>query len=205
MDPQDGNQFGIVFNLTFSAAQRTIARNLVKRHIKYGARAPELPGSISPSITSLELRAQLFAGETEGDAASPLALLRSQWGHATNGSCLHYGFYPGRERFISHAHGWSTGPVFGLLADVVGLRAGKIDVAAEYGDWVFQPSVKGSGLRYASGGFLAKGGLFEAQWSLKGCEMEASIHTPKGLKGTVYLPTFAFNYTQYRSTLTTPR
>ena len=60
--------------------------------------------------------------------------------------------------------------------------------------------MNGSGLRYASGGFLAKGGLFEAQWSLKGCEMEASIHTPKGLKGTVYLPTFAFNYTQYRST-----
>lgn len=57
----------------------TIVRNLAKRHTQYAALSPELPGAISPFITSQELNAQCSAND--GDASLPMALMRTQWGY----------------------------------------------------------------------------------------------------------------------------
>jgi hypothetical protein len=100
-----------------------MAANLDRRHTKFGAPAPELPGSISPFITSAELAAQFLTAD--GDATVPMSLMRTQWGYMlgafSNSTCIEgygsdgsvkYGFYPNGGSFISHAHAWSTGPVF---------------------------------------------------------------------------------------------
>lgn len=176
--PQDGNVAAINFNLTTSHSQSiTIAENLSRRLTKYGAPSPELPGSISPFISSQELRAQFAA--SPDDVSRAMNLLRTQWkymmdlfsnstfieGYADDGS-LNYGFYPGGSGFISHAHGWSTRPVYSLLANVVGLRATALDVPSEDGDWVFQPSVRGSELMWARGEFNMSCGIFGAKWDI---------------------------------------
>lgn len=198
--PQDGNVAAINFNLTSSPAQAlAIAEKLSNRLTRYGNPAPELPGSISPFIGSQELRAQFAA--SPANATRALALLRTQWGYMLNAfsnttfiegyyadGSLGYGFYPSGEGYVSHAHAWSTGPVYSLLSRVVGLRASAIDLLAEDGNWVFQPAVVGSGLTFAQGGFSTKDGKFVASWKVNKGRLSASVSVPAGSSGTIYVP-----------------
>lgn len=109
-------------------------------------------------------------------------------GYADDGS-LNYGFYPDGSGFISHAHGRSTGPVYFLLANVVGLRATALDVPSKDGDWVFQPSVQGSGLMWARGGFNTSHGGFGAKWEIgEDDSFSAEMFVSDRLQGTVYAP-----------------
>lgn len=198
--PQDGNVAAIIFNLTLSGHQaRTITTNLSARLSSYGSSAPELPGSISPFIGSLELIAQFTANPH--NSSSALALLRTQWGYmleafsnstliegyGADGS-LNYGFYPGGSSFISHAHAWSTGPAYSLISYVAGLRSSALDPSSEDGSWLFHPAVHGSNLTFAKGGFETKDGVFDASWKLNGCSLTATISTPNAMVGTIYVP-----------------
>ncbi|KAF1355416.1 Six-hairpin glycosidase-like protein [Delphinella strobiligena] len=208
--PKDGNSAAINFNFTTPARALTIAENLHARLTQYGSPAPELPGTISPFIGSQELRAQFTA--SPGNATRALSLLRTQWGHMlhtfntstfiegylTNGT-LGYGFYPAGASFISHAHAWSTGPVYSLLNRVVGL-ATLLDMSPDDGDWIFQPAVYGSGLDFAKGGYTTKDGVFSAEWNVSDCTFVAAFETPEEGEwrggraegtgtGTVYVPT----------------
>lgn len=197
--PQDGNSAAINFNFTTPARALTIAEKLHNRLTEYGSPAPELPGTISPFIGSQELRAQ-FSASPE-NATRALSLLRTQWGYMLNhfntstfiegyltDGTLGYGFYPNGASFISHAHAWSTGPVYSLLTRVVGL-ATLLDVAREDGDWVFQPAVYGSGLNFARGGYMTKDGVFSAEWNVSNGTFVAAFETPRSLTGTIYIPT----------------
>jgi hypothetical protein len=203
--PQDGNSAAINFDITNSSRQAlSIAQNLSKRLTQFGASAPELPGTISPFIGSQELRVQ-FAASPSGSTRA-LALMRTQWGHmrqafsnptfiegyGSNGE-LTYGFYPGYagKSLISHAHGWSTGPVFSLLNNMVGIQASPISVAPADGSWAFHPAVIGSGLTYADGGYSTKDGTFSASWQFHGDVFSATLTAPHGLTKTIYIPTIS--------------
>ena len=200
--PQDGNVFAVLFNITSSPEQAlTIANNLASRHTEFGAPAPELPGSISPFITSLELFAQVAASPS--DVSRALALTRTQWGfmlnrfsnstllegYGTDGS-LNYGFYPDGSAFISHVHAWSTGPMYLLSSLVGGLRAATFDTPEGDGDWVFQPAVNGSGLTEVKAGFVRSAGSYNSSWAITASGFQANFTVPAGQTGTVYVPTF---------------
>ncbi|KAI5363951.1 Putative six-hairpin glycosidase superfamily, alpha-L-rhamnosidase, six-hairpin glycosidase [Septoria linicola] len=207
--PQDGNTFAILFNVTSSAEQAlTVANSLAARLTDNGTPAPELPGFISPFISSLELFAQIAA--SPADASRALALTRTQWafmmnrfsnstfieGYALDGS-LDYGFYAGGSAFISHVHAWSTGPMYLLSSLIGGMRAATFDVPASDGDWVFQPVVNGSGLTEAKAGFVRPVGTFNSSWAVEENRFTAKFSVPNGQIGTVYLPAFdgASDYT----------
>lgn len=198
--PQDGNTFAILFNATSSAEQAlTVASGLAARLTDTGTPAPELPGFISPFISSLELFAQIAA--SPADASRALALTRTQWafmmnrfsnstfieGYALDGS-LDYGFYAGGSAFIFHVHAWSTGPMYLLSSLVGGLRAANFDVPASDGDWVFQPVVNGSGLTDAKAGFVRSVGTFNSSWAVAEDRFTANFTVPKDQTGTVYMP-----------------
>lgn len=232
LHPQDGNAFAILFDLVDpdlvnNRTTASIAAALASRLTPYGAPAPELPGAVSPFVSSHELLAQFKASAAVdgGDAAPALRLLRTQWGYmlrafsnatlvegysSVNGS-LAYGFYGDAPRFISHAHAFATGPVYALMAEVVGVRAVRgVDVGdiggkeGEEGEWVVWPKVVGSGVNDVKGGFRTVRGWWGVEWwvSSSGVEEEAGreqgrsvvwearIETPEGLVGTVYVPLF---------------
>lgn len=147
--PQDGNAHAINFNVTDSAERaRAVAAALAARHADapFGPPAPELPGAVSPFVTSQEVRAQ-FAARPE-DVGPAVDLVRRTWGYmlekfsattcmegySADGG-LRYPFYGDAEGFVSHAHAWSTGPVYSLLADLMGLKAAVgVDVPDGDGD-----------------------------------------------------------------------
>ncbi|GAM88662.1 hypothetical protein ANO11243_066960 [Dothideomycetidae sp. 11243] len=199
--PTDGNAFAVIFNLTNSSSQALgISTAVAGRLTKFGVTIPESPTVISPFISSLVLRAHFMANPSDSSAA--LDLIRTQWSYMlqtfgnsttieaynTTGD-LSYAFYDGGGPFISHAHGWSTGPTYSLLSSVVGLRTVPgADVTDGEGDWAFQPSVNGSNLTYAQGSFTTHYGDFAASWSLTGMQFQANLTTPGGSSGTVYVP-----------------
>lgn len=202
--PQDGNAFAIRYNLTFSRSQSVLISNkLSKRWTSFGAPSAELRGYISPFATSHELLAQFAA--RPGDAGPALELMRTQWGYMlrafSNETCvegygvdgsLAYGFYGDAPAFISLAHAFSTGPTYGLTAYVAGLRTVRaLDVHEDEGDWAWQPSVKGSGLKWVKSGLVGpKDRGFEAEWRVddeKGV-FWGSVRAPVGEVGTVYVP-----------------
>lgn len=147
--PQDGNVLAITQNLTATSYQsHLISTTLAFRLTPFGAPAPELPSSISPFIGCQEIFSHFATAE--GNASAALNLIKTQWrymlrafsncstieGYDADGSLM-YGCYPGAESFVSHAHAWSTGPVYSLLTEVVGLKASKIDVMAREGNLEF--------------------------------------------------------------------
>lgn len=76
--------------------------------------------------------------------------------------------------------------MYSLLASVVGLRPTALDVPSEDGDWVFQPSVRGSELMWATGGFNTSGGIFGAKWEIgEDNGFSAKIVVPDKLHGTI--------------------
>jgi hypothetical protein len=54
-------------------------------------------------------------------------------GYGSDGS-INYPFYVGSTSFVSHAHGWSTGPTHSLLNRVVGLSVTVTEIEAADGD-----------------------------------------------------------------------
>ena len=217
--PQDCNVLAITHNLTKSRAQaQTITANLRYRWTPYGAPTPELPGTISPFISSSELLAQFLANPT--NSSNGIALAKLQWGYmlqafspdtfvegyATDGT-LNYGFDAGRQSFTSLAHGWSTGPTWSFLEYIVGVRGTPLTPAVERADsnkggshWVFQPGVQGSGLTSAKGGYeIPNTGSFEGSWSTGTCtdrgnqyrsQLDMTLSTPSGTTGVIKVPLF---------------
>lgn len=199
LHPQDANSMSILFNVVAadSAAAQGISLRLTDNWTPLGAEAPELPGNISPFISSFEVQAHLAAGQTR----RALDLVRASWGwylgnpngsqstvvegYLTNGT---FGYrwsrgYGDDFSYVSHAHGWSSGPTSALTEFVLGLS-----VAGVVGSrWVFAPQF--GDLESAEGGFTTSLGKFQAGW-LKGEEAgyNASVSTPEGTQGRLILP-----------------
>lgn len=149
--PQDANSLALAFSLVSPASplSRPISSHLVKNWTPLGAFSPELswgePKQISPFISSFELLAHLNAGY----ASRALELIRRSWGwyldnkNGTGSTVIEgyvadggFGYRWNRgygnnrggpnggeaERYVSHAHGWGTGPTWVLSEYVLGLR-----------------------------------------------------------------------------------
>lgn len=77
LQPQDGNCWAVVSNLTLSPSQAaSISSGLASRWTAYGAPAVEAANAVSPFISGFELQMHLLAG----NASAALGLLRLEWG-----------------------------------------------------------------------------------------------------------------------------
>ena len=81
LHPQDANSMSILFDAVNTTARaEDISSNLLKNWSPIGAVSPELPGNISPFISSFEIQAHFTIGQTE----RALDLIRRSWGWYIN-------------------------------------------------------------------------------------------------------------------------
>lgn len=198
LHPQDANSMAVLFGLVNATSEhaQNISARLTENWTPIGAEAPELPNNISPFISSFEIQAHLTAGYTD----RALELIRTSWGwylnnpngsqstviegYLTNGS---FGYRNSRgyaydTSYVSHAHGWSSGPTSALTEFVVGLS-----VTGRLGStWLFAPQF--GNLTSAEAGFTTGLGKFQAAWVLGDGSYTAEVNTPAGTTGDLVLP-----------------
>ncbi|RWA12372.1 hypothetical protein EKO27_g2755 [Xylaria grammica] len=200
--PQDANSLAVLFNVTSAEQDESISSRLVENWNDIGAVSPELPGNISPFISSFEIQSHFLAG----NATRALDLIRRSWGWYLNhpngtGSTVIEGYledgsfayrsdrgYP-HISYTSHAHGWSAGPTSALTNYVVGLS-----VTGPAGQtWSFAPQF--GDLQSAEGGFTTTLGKFRASWAVgdTGVSYSFNISTPEGTEGSALLPCVSGN------------
>ncbi|KAI0724800.1 Six-hairpin glycosidase [Fomitopsis betulina] len=197
LTPQDANSFAILFNLTESADQvASVSDGLTKNWGLYGSTSPELPDNIAPFIGGFELQAHFVAGND----ARAMDLLRREWGYmlytplsvqstllegyTSNGS-LYYRSYQGYNydpAYVSHSHGWSSGPTSALSFYVLGLQV----TSPQGKTWSVAPHT--AGLPYAEGGYETPLGWFGVDWVSKDGWFNITVDTPAGTSGSVRIP-----------------
>ncbi|KAH8666293.1 Six-hairpin glycosidase-like protein [Xylariales sp. PMI_506] len=200
--PQDGNSLAVLFGLVdpSSAEASSISTYLVRNWTPIGAECEELPGEISPFISSFEIQAHMVAGQSQ----RALDLIHSSWGwylqneNGTQSTMIEgylingtFGYrwdqgYGNDFSYTSHAHGWATGPVTALTEHVLGLsitgRAGAT--------WQLAPQINyENDLTHVEGGFTTALGKFSAKWTRQSDgSLQVVYDTPNGTTGDVILP-----------------
>ncbi|KAH7067613.1 Six-hairpin glycosidase-like protein [Paraphoma chrysanthemicola] len=193
LNPQDGNSWAVVSNLTTNSSQvERISSNLVRRWTPYGAPALEAADAISPFISGFELQAHFLAQ----NASAALGLMRLQWGfmlddarmtnstfiegYSTTGE-LHYAPYLNDAR-ISHAHGWATGPTSSLTFYVAGIQL----LSAGGRTWRVAPEL--GDLKHVDAGFRTSLGFFGARTEIGDGGLEMELEAPEGTSGELRVP-----------------
>ncbi|KAJ3566319.1 hypothetical protein NPX13_g7177 [Xylaria arbuscula] len=191
LHPQDGNSLAILLGVVKGTGKKgqAISSWLTTNWRDIGPESPELPGEVSPFITSFEIQAHLLARQPQ----RALDLIRTSWGwylHNENGTqssmiegyltdgtfgYRHDAGYEEVYSYTSHAHGWSTGPVTALTEhalglSVTGLGGREIRFAPQLGD-----------LKDVQGGFVTQFGKYRARLRLNetsGCIL-AELEVPQ--------------------------
>lgn len=91
---------------------------------------------------------------------------------------LHYPAYEDDAR-ISHAHGWSTGPIIALTNFAAGLHM------LNHTSWVVHPQP--GNLTSVKAGFEIEVGAFSAEYTVVGGGMLYQFSTPEGTRGELVL------------------
>ncbi|KAE9380306.1 glycoside hydrolase family 78 protein [Stipitochalara longipes BDJ] len=197
LHPQDANSMSILFDVVNTTSKaESISSNLLKNWTPIGAVTPELPGNISPFISSFEIQAHFTIGQT----ARALDLIRRSWGwyinnplgsestviegYLENGT---FGYRSSRgydydASYVSHSHGWSSGPTSALTTFVLGLSV----TSPAGGSWKLAPQF--GDLQSAEGGFTTGLGKFQAAWTLEHNGYSLSYNVPQGTTGEIVLP-----------------
>lgn len=201
LHPQDANSLSILFGVVNATSSRasSISANLVKNWSPIGPVSPELPGNISPFITSFEIQAHLAIGQTQ----RALDLIRSSWGWYLNNpngteSTVVEGFlqngtfgyrssrgYGYQASYTSHSHGWSSGPTSALTTYVLGLSV----TGPAGSSWRLAPQF--GDLTAVQAGFSTSLGTFEASWTRSDTSYALNYTVPEGTTGELLLPTLA--------------
>ncbi|KAJ7484259.1 glycoside hydrolase family 78 protein [Mycena latifolia] len=201
--PQDGNAIAVLFDIANATQATRISEGLTRNWNEFGAVAPEASGTISPFVTSFEVKAHFKAGNW----SAAVEIMRRMWGYALNAfsnstiiegyfqdGSLHYPSYRGANSYVSHTHGWSTGPSASLVFDLVGMRA-DVSLSAPNmhsvldGAWIFSPAI--DSVSSAQGGFRTALGEFTAQWTLTdepALAFSATLNTPANAAGKIAIP-----------------
>ncbi|KAK5722576.1 hypothetical protein LTR15_005807 [Elasticomyces elasticus] len=176
LHPQDANSMALLFGVVSntSATAKSVSERLTDNWTPIGAETPELKNNISPFISSFEIQGHL----TIGRADRALDLIRRSWGwylnnpngtastviegYLTNGSFgyRNYRGYNYDTSYVSHSHGWSSGPTSALTNYILGL-----EVTGPLGStWKFAPQF--GDLTSVEGGFTTGLGKFQAAWNV---------------------------------------
>jgi hypothetical protein len=196
LHPQDANSMAILFGVVDAERAAGISDKLLKNWTPIGAVAPELPENVVSFISSFEIQSHFEVQKP----ARALDLIRRSWGwyinnpngtestviegYLANGtfgyrSSRGYGYDPS---YVSHSHGWSSGPTSALTNYIVGLS-----VTSPLGQtWNLAPQF--ADLQHAEAGFTTSLGKFQASWVKEKEEYTLKFSVPKGTKGTLTLP-----------------
>jgi hypothetical protein len=200
--PQDANSMALAFEVlpaNDTRAQR-ISTYLTTNWTPIGAINPEVSANvstISPFISSIELEGHFKIGHPERS----LQLIRDAWGwylnnpngtqstvpegYLANGTWGYRGDrgYRFDPSYVSHAHGWSSGPTSTLTEYLVGLR-----VAEPNGKkWTLTPGTFDE-VHRAEAGFTTGLGKFSAKFEVKNGTVKVQWDTPVSTEGYVQLP-----------------
>lgn len=153
--------------------------------------------TISPFITSIELEGHFKIGHPERS----LTLIRNAWGwylnnpngtqstvpegYLANGTWGYRGDrgYRNDSSYVSHAHGWSSGPTSTLTEYLVGLKV----TEPEGRSWELKPATFDEVTR-AEAGFTTGLGRFSAKFEVANGTCNVQWDTPVGTKGWVQVP-----------------
>ena len=194
LHPQDGNALALLFNLTESSSQATLLSSALTRNWSpIGPLSPELPDTISPFISGIELLAHFAANQPSRSLELTLRL----WGYmldapqftgstlvegmSANGS-LYYrsrAGYAGDASYTSLSHGWSSAPTQALLTEVVGLKI--VEMGGR--KWILKPQL--GELTSARGAFETGLGRFEVKVKKVGGGLTAELATPVSTSGWI--------------------
>ncbi|KAJ5085441.1 hypothetical protein N7532_010212 [Penicillium argentinense] len=196
LHPQDANSMAILFDVVDSDRAAGISEKLTKNWISIGAVSPELPENIVSFISSFEIQSHFVVR----NATRALDLLRRSWGwylnnpngtestviegYLANGT---FGYRSSRgygydASYVSHSHGWSSGPTSALTEYIVGLS-----LTSRLGEtWKIAPQF--ADLEYAEAGFVTSLGKFQAFWRREDGGYVLSFSVPKGTTGVFTLP-----------------
>ncbi|RAK71308.1 putative alpha-L-rhamnosidase B [Aspergillus fijiensis CBS 313.89] len=196
LHPQDANSMALLFGVVDSERAASISEKLTENWTPIGAVAPELPENISPFISSFEIQGHF----TVGQPARALELIRRSWGwyynneNGTQSTVIEgylqngtFGYRSSRgyyydTAYVSHAHGWSSGPTSALTNYIVGLT-----VTSPVGaTWKLAPQF--GDLKTAQAGFTTSLGQFQASWTKQSNEYSLQFTVPKGTTGSLALP-----------------
>ncbi|TDZ17127.1 hypothetical protein Cob_v009817 [Colletotrichum orbiculare MAFF 240422] len=197
--PQDSNSYALAFGVVSPSSPEAtrVSDALTQNWTPIGPASPELPGNISPFISSIELEAHFVANQPR----RALQLINDSWGwylnhpngtqstviegYLTDGT---FGYrssrgYTDDPSYVSHAHGWSSGPTSTLTEYLVGLRVTR----AAGKEWSLRPALVG--VDSAEAGFTTVLGRFSARWEVDGDGGEARVEwdVPEGTRGWVEL------------------
>jgi hypothetical protein len=197
LHPQDANSMAILFGVVNSTSRaESISTNLLKNWTPIGPETPELPGNISPFISSFELQAHFSIYQT----ARALELIRTCWGWYLNnangtGSTVIEGYltdgtfgyranrgYNWNPSYVSHAHGWSSGPTSALTEYILGLSV----TSPAGATWKLAPQF--GDLTTVEGGFVTSLGKYQAAWKIQETGYVLSYNTPQATTGVIVLP-----------------
>jgi Bacterial alpha-L-rhamnosidase 6 hairpin glycosidase domain len=126
--PQDGNSLAVWYRLIDSPGKAaSISQALTRNWNSYGAQTPEKTGAIGTFPGSMEVQAHFAAADDQ----IGLELIRREWGYMINNPLsTHSSFWEGylndgsfdySGTYMSHAHGWATGPTSALTFNVLGV------------------------------------------------------------------------------------
>lgn len=186
----------ILFNVTDADRAATISDRLTRNWTPIGAVAPELPDNIASFISSFEIQSHFVVQKP----ARALDLIRRSWGwylnnpngtestviegYLANGT---FGYRSSRgygydASYVSHSHGWSSGPTSALTEYIVGLS-----VISPLGlTWSISPQF--ADLDFAEAGFVTSIGKFQASWTKKSDRYTLEFTVPGGTSGKLTLP-----------------
>lgn len=197
--PQDANSMSIAFGVLsgHSKEAQRVSDYLESNWTPIGSSCPELKNNVSPFISSIEL-----GGHFEVNRADrALKLIRDAWGwylnhpngtqstvaegYLVNGTWGYRGDrgYRYDPTYVSHAHGWSSGPTSSLTEYVVGLQVTKPGGQ----EWQLRPA-SFEELSEAEAGFTTKLGQFSAKFTVNKGRATVEWDTPKGTRGYLALP-----------------
>ena len=196
LHPQDANSMAILFGVVDSDRAAGISDKLLKNWTPIGAVAPELPENVVSFISSFEIQSHFKVHKP----SRALDLIRRSWGwyinnpngtestviegYLQNGTFGYRGSrgYNYDTSYVSHAHGWSSGPTSALTNYIVGLS-----VTSRLGQtWSLAPQF--ADLEHAEAGFTTSLGKFQAGWVKKKHGYRLTFSVPKGTYGTLTLP-----------------
>lgn len=196
LHPQDANSMAILFGVVDSDRAAGVSEKLTKNWTPIGAVAPELPENVVSFISSFEIQSHFVVH----NPTRALDLIRRSWGwymnnpngtestviegYLANGT---FGYRSSRgygydASYVSHSHGWSSGPTSALTEYIVGLS-----VTSRLGEtWNIAPQF--ADLEYAEAGFVTSLGKYQVSWKKEADRYSLRFSVPKGTSGNVILP-----------------
>lgn len=172
LHPQDGNSLMVWFNVTLPERKARILSHLQRNWSPLGSVSPEWTYQGHKAIGTFPGSMEVLARMSAGDTANALSLIKRQWGYMLNTnistqSTFWEGFQASGEFafqgiYMSHAHGWATGPASALTFYTLGVRphtpGGQEYIVAP------QPI----GLDWCNGSLTFGSGVVQVAWLLEG-------------------------------------